>query len=81
MTMYRTFHLNNDLDRLYFKRKDGGRVFISMEHCVRAEENNLGFYVVNSTKMLIKGVCAVGTIETEGVISKMDFKKTKDTGN
>ena len=77
MTMYGAFHPKSDVDRLYLKRHDGGRGLISIEHCVRAEENSLGFYVLNSTEMLIKGVCASETIETEGIMNKMDFKRQR----
>ena len=77
MTMYGAFHPKSDVNRLYLKRHDGGRGLIGIEHCVRAEENSLGFYVLNSTEMLIKGVCASGAIETEGIINKMDFKRLR----
>ena len=43
----------------------------------RAEEISLGFYVLNSTELLIKGVCASGTIETEGIMNKIDFKRLR----
>ena len=77
MTMYGAFHPKSDADRLYLKRHDGGRRLINIEHCVRAEENSLGFYVLNSTDLLIKGVCASGTIETECIMNKMDFKRLR----
>ena len=57
--MHGAFHPKSDGDRLYLKRHDGGRGLISIEHCIRAEENNLGLHVLNSTEMLIKGVCAL----------------------
>ena len=77
MTMHGAFHPKSDVDRLYLKRHDGGRELISIEHCVRAKDKNLGFYVLNSTEILIKEVCASRTIETEGIISKMHFKRQK----
>jgi len=48
-----------------------------MKHCVRGEENSLGFYVKNSAEKLIEGVCMTGTTETEETISKSGFKKQK----
>ena len=33
--------------------------------------------MLNSTEMLIKGVCVSGTIETEGIMNKMDFKRQR----
>ena len=54
-------HPESDVDRLYMKRKEGGRGLISVEQCVKGEENSLGFYVANSEELLITGVCASGT--------------------
>ena len=41
-------HTKSDVDRLYVGRKEGGRGLISVEQCIREEENSLGFYVTNS---------------------------------
>jgi len=32
LTMYRAFHPKSDIDRLYLKRKHGGRGFIVLKH-------------------------------------------------
>ena len=50
ITMYRGLHPKNDVDRLYVKRKEGGRGLIGVERCIREEEDSLGFYVANSEK-------------------------------
>ena len=50
MTIFGGLHPKSDVDRLYAKRKEGGRGFISVEQCIREEENSLGFYVANSEK-------------------------------
>ena len=42
----------SDVDRLYVKRKERGRGLISVEQCIRKEENSLGFYVANLEKKL-----------------------------
>ena len=55
-TMYGTLHPKSDIDRLYLKRKHEGRDLISIETCVRSEENNLGSYVRGSNEMLLKSV-------------------------
>ena len=52
MTMYRALHSKSDVDRLYIKRKGGGRNLMSVECCSR-EENSLGFYLANSAENLI----------------------------
>ena len=62
--MYGVLHPKSDIDRLYLKRKHGGRGLISIEMCVRLEENNLGLYVCRSNEMLLKGVKTVGIVKT-----------------
>ena len=75
LMMYGAFHLNSDIDRLYLKQKHGGRGLISIETCVRLEENNLSLYVRVSNKMLLKGVKRFGIVKTENLMEKEDFKK------
>ena len=36
------FHIHSSVDRLYWKRKDGGKGLISVIDCVRGEELALG---------------------------------------
>jgi len=45
LSMYRACSPNGDVDRLYIKRKDGGRGMSSLEHVVRGKENGLYHYV------------------------------------
>ena len=45
LIMYGALQPKSDIDRLYLERKHGGRGLISIEMCVRLEENNLGLYV------------------------------------
>ena len=40
MTMHGAFHRNSSVDRLYLKRKEGGRGLISVEDCVKEEKEN-----------------------------------------
>ena len=75
LTMYGAFHPKSDADRLYLKRKHGGRGLISVESCVRSEENNLGLYVRDSDEMLLRGVKKVGIINTENLSDRKVFKK------
>ena len=77
MTIYGGLHPKSDVDRLYVKRKEGGRGFISMERCIREEENSLGFYVANSEENLIRGVSAAETINTRETITNVEFKKQR----
>ena len=83
LTMYGALHPKCDIDRLYLKRKKGGRGLISIETCVRLEENNLGLYVRQSNEMLLKGIkksvlSKLKTLwkkKTSRKIAKMSFKK------
>ena len=58
-------------------RKEGGRGLISVERCIREEENSLGFHVANSEENHIRGVLAAQTINTRETISSVEFKKQK----
>ena len=77
MKMYGGLHPKSDVDRLYVKRKEGGRGLISVEQCIREEENSLGFYVANSEENLIRVVSAAETINTRETITSVEFKKQK----
>ena len=50
---------------------------ISVEQCIREEENSLGFYFANSEENLIRGVSAAETINTRQTITSVEFKKQK----
>ena len=76
-TMYGALHPKSDMGRLYVKRKEGGRGLMSVERCVKEEENSLGFYVANSEESLIRGVAATETINTEDTVMRGEFKKQK----
>ena len=75
MTIYGALHPKSDIDRLYLKRKHGERRLISIEMCVRLEENNLSLYLRGSNEILLKGVKKFGIVETENLMKKEDFKK------
>ena len=67
-----------DVDRLYVKRKVGGRGLISVERCIREEENSLRFYVANSEENLIRGVSTAETINARETITSVEFKKQRE---
>ena len=74
--MYGGFHPKGDTDGLYVKRKEGGRGLISIESCVRSEENNMGLYIRESNEMLLKGVKKGGVIQTDNIMEKNEFKRS-----
>ena len=71
LTMNNAFPKTCSVDRLYMKRKVGGRGLISVEECVRTEELALNEYVRASDESMLKEVAA-NTKECE---PKLDFKK------
>ena len=75
--MYGGLHQKSDVDRLYVKRKMGGRDLISVVRYIREEENSLGFYVVKLGKKTQQRVSAAETINTRETISRVEFKKQK----
>ena len=77
MTMYGGLNPKSDADRLYVKRKEGCRGLISVEQCIREEENSLEFYVASSEENLIRGVSTAETINTRETITSVEFKKQK----
>jgi hypothetical protein len=56
LTIYRSMHPQDDVDRLYLPRKDGGRGLLSIESTVALEINNLGFYCKQSQEPLLREV-------------------------
>ena len=75
MTMYGALHPKSDIDRLYLTRKKGGRGLIGCERCIKAEENNLAWYVNNSVEPFIMGVRRGGIMRCEKSMKKDEFKK------
>ena len=61
-------HPKSDIDQLYLKWKHGGRGLISIEMCLRSEENNLGLHVRGSNEILLKGVKKVSIVKTENLM-------------
>ena len=71
LTVNGAFHRLSNKDRLYMKRKVGGRGLISVEECVRAEEAGLREYVMGSEEWMLK-VVANGMVAGE---SKVDYQR------
>ena len=73
LTMYGALHPKSDKDRLYIKRKEGGRGLMSVKHFVKEEQRSLGFYVASSEENFIRGVPAAETINTEDTVTSGEF--------
>ena len=56
LTMNGVFHMRSSVDRLYIKRRDGGRGLMSVSECVRGEELALSEYVSLSEEWMLKVV-------------------------
>ena len=76
LTMYGALHPKSDRDQLYLKRKHGGRGLMSIEMCVRLEENNLqNNMCVDQMKCFSEAKKKVGIVKTENLMDKEDFNK------
>ena len=79
LTMHGAFHRNSSVDRLYLKRKEGGRGLISVEDCVKEEEENLLKYVQSSNEWMLQEVNRLGVIKgsivTGGYKSKVHAER------
>ena len=64
-------HPKSDIDQLYLKQKHGVRCLISIEPCVRSEENNLSLVCTCVNQRRKK----VGIVKIENLMEKEDFKK------
>ena len=73
MTMHGAFHMKSDVDRLYLKRKDGGRGLISVTDCVRIEEENLLKYIMESSEWMLQKVSQQGVVT--GSVPAVEYKK------
>ena len=71
LTVNRCMHLQSDVDRLYRKRKEGGRGLISIEDCITIEENSLVYYIDTKQEQLLKEVCK------ENIIKERQSRKEK----
>ena len=78
ITVYGALHPKSDVEGLYIKVKEVGRGLTSVEHCFKAEENSLVFYVNSFDENLIKGVTSADTRNTEDPVTSGEFKKLKE---
>ena len=78
MTMNGALHPKSDIDRLYLGRKNGGRGLISCEYCVRAEENNLRYYLGHTNEPLLNKVRDISGANVEETMEKREFKRDFD---
>ena len=49
--------------------------------CVKAEENNLAWYVRNSNERLMAGVRKIKILDSEGVKGKNEFKRDRQNAS
>ena len=63
LTTNGVFHRRSNVDRLYMKRKVGGRGLISVEECVKSEEKGLDEYVLASDEWMLKVVAVAAEVK------------------
>ena len=81
LTLYGALHPKSDVDRVYVARRKGLRGLISCEMCVKAEENNLAWYVRNSNERLMAGVRKIKILDSEGAKEKNEFKNDRQNAS
>ena len=59
-TMHRSMHPQSDVDRLYWKRNEGGRGLQSIEDVVEIEKASLGFYLHQADEFMLKEIVQEG---------------------
>ena len=59
-TMYRSMHPQSDVDRLYWKRTEGGRGLQSIEVVVEIEKASMGFYLHQAEEFMLKKIAQEG---------------------
>ena len=77
MTLYGALHPKSDVDRVYLARQKGGRGLISCQMCVKAEDNNLAWYVRNSNERLMAGVRKIKILDSEEAKENNEFKRDR----
>ena len=77
MTLHAALHPKTDVDRLYLPRQKRGRVLINCEMCVKAEENNLAWFIRNSNERLLEGATKTKILNSEGAQEKDEFKRER----
>ena len=67
-------HPKSNVQRLYIKRKVGGRGLISIEECVSSELRSMHHYLLNSQEILLQAVVIEGKIDKQHVEDKQKYK-------
>ena len=73
MTMNGSLHPRGNVGRLYLARKEGGKGLISCEECVNVEVQNLGKYLSESEKWMLRLVAGekrLSEVEDPNVFKK-----------
>ena len=75
LTIYGAFHPKSNVNRLYLKRKLGGRGLISIRDCVDGEVRNLHQYLSTSEEELLKFVSDSLNLDPLAIEDKGQFQK------
>ena len=75
LTIYGAFHPKSNINRLYLKRKLGGRGLISLKECIESEVRNMQHYIANSEEELLQFVANSMQIDPASVEEKNNSQK------
>ena len=73
LCMNGAFHMRSSVDRLYMKRKVGGRGLMSVVQCVESEKKGLEEYVMASDEWMLKATAEVLQVQVQE--TKVDYVK------
>ena len=75
LVKYGALHPKSNVQRVYMKRKSGGRGLISVEECVASELRCIHYYLVNSEEVLLKAVVKEHGIDEREIEGKEAYDR------
>ena len=75
LVKYGALHPKSNVQRVYMKRKVGGRGLISVEECVASEIRNIHHYLVNSQEVLLKAVVKEHKLDDRVIEEKDEYNR------
>ena len=75
LRIYKALHKKSNINRLYMKRKEGGRGLISIRSCVDNEIRSLNEYIANSDEELLMFAADTLDLNANNIETKDDFQK------
>ena len=75
LVKYGALHPKSNVQRIYMKRKVGGRGLIGVEECVASEIRGMHYYLVNSEEILLKAVVKEHNIDERVIEGRSEYNR------